>query len=237
MIRKALFSWSGGKDGALALYELQKNPNIRIAGLLTTITEDYDRVSMHGVRRILLEQQAESISLPLEKVFISANMPQQEYEAKMRNILERQAANGVTAVAFGDVSFDDLRQYREANLAKVGMSALFPLWKRDTAVLARAFIELGFAATITCVDSLALDGTFAGRAFDVELLSALPPTVDPCGENGEFHSFVYDGPIFRWRISVTVGETVLRENRFYFCDLISDPPAGSAAAGIEQKQS
>lgn len=222
MTQKVLFAWSGGKDSALALHELRNNPDIQISALLTTITEEYDRVSMHGVRRTLLEQQAESIGLPLEKVLISANMPEHEYEAKMRSVLERHAAAGVTAVIFGDVSVDDLRKYREANLAKIAMAAIFPIWKRDTAELARAFVEYGFKATITCVDTQALDRTFVGRAFDAEFLSALPPTVDPCGENGEFHSFVHDGPIFRRRIPVTVGKTVLRDNRFYFCDLIPD---------------
>ena len=222
MPRKALFAWSGGKDSALALHELQNNPEIRISALLTTIMENDDRVGMHGVRRPLVEQQAESIGLPLEKVFISANMSEQQYGAKMQSVLERHAAHGVTAVAFGDVSLDDLRKHREAKLAEIGMAAIFPIWKRDTAELAHAFVERGFKATITCVDTQALDRTFVGRAFDAEFLSALPPAADPCGENGEFHCFAYDGPIFRWRIPVTTGETVLRENRFYFCDLIPD---------------
>ena len=220
MIERIAVSWSGGKDSALALYEIQKTGRYEILSLLTTVTEDYDRVSMHGVRRILLEQQAESIGYSLEKVFISRNASSEEYEHKMREVLAKYLAAGVSSMVFGDVFLEDVRKYREDNLSKMGMKGIFPIWKRDTSELALSFMDLGFKAVITCVDSKVLDRRFAGRAYDKRFLSELPGTVDPCGENGEFHSFVYDGPIFRERILYTIGDVVLRDNRFYFCDLI-----------------
>jgi len=215
-----LLAWSGGKDSAFALYEIRKNPDIEILALLTTVTEEYDRISMHGVRRTLLEEQAESIGLPLEKVLITPHVSNADYEAKMSEVLARYSDRGVSAVAFGDIFLEDLRKYREENLAKVGMHGVYPIWGRETLQLARDFINLGFKAVVTCADSQAIDGSFAGRAFDEQFLLDLPPTADQCGENGEFHSFVYDGPIFRRPILHTRGEVVLRDNRFYFCDLI-----------------
>ena len=220
MIEKLLFTWSGGKDSAMALYELQMTQSYGISALLTTITEDYGRVSMHGVREILLERQAESLGFPLEKVFISKNASNEEYEHKMRDVLERYLLSGVFSVAFGDIFLEDVRKYREDNLSKIGMTAIFPIWRRNTTELAHRFIDLGFKAVITCVDSNVLDKTFVGRVFDEQFLSELPSTIDPCGENGEFHSFVYDGPIFQKRILHTIGEVILRDNRFYYCDLI-----------------
>ena len=215
-----MLAWSGGKDSAFALYEIRKNPDIEILALLTTVTEEYDRISMHGVRRTLLEEQAESIGLPLEKVLITPHVSNADYEAKMSEVLARYSDQGVSAVAFGDIFLEDLKKYREENLAKVGMHGVYPIWGRETLQLARDFINLGFKAVVTCADSQAIDGSFAGRAFDEQFLLDLPPTADQCGENGEFHSFVYDGPIFRRPILHTRGEVVLRDNRFYFCDLI-----------------
>jgi uncharacterized protein (TIGR00290 family) len=220
MVEKTILSWSGGKDSALALYELGKTRSYEILALLTTVTEDYDRISMHGVRRILLERQAASLGFPLEKVFISKDTSDEEYAAKMQTVLARYLAAGVSSVVFGDIFLEDLRKYREDNLSKVGMKGIFPLWNRDTAELAQTFIDLGFKAVITCIDSNVLDKRFVGRTFDQQFLSELPPTVDACGENGGFHSFVYDGPVFQEQISHTIGEIVLRENRFYYCDLI-----------------
>ena len=221
MREKVLFAWSGGKDSALALDEIQRTPKYEIVALLTTVNDSYDRVSMHGVRRVLLVQQAESLGFPLETVPISKEASFGEYESKMQECLERYLDAGISGVAFGDVFLEDLKEYREKNLSRIGMRGIFPLWKRDTAELAMAFIDSGFKAIITCVDSKALDKRFAGRIFDAEFLSELPSTVDPCGENGEFHSFVYDGPIFRRRIVHRKGDVVLRDNRFYFCDLKS----------------
>ena len=217
---KVLFTWSGGKDSAMALYELQRSKNYEVAALLTTVTEEYDRISMHGVRRILLEQQVESLGFPLEIIYIPRNSSNEEYEARMKEKLLQYKSRGVSSVVFGDIFLEDLRKYREDNLAKVGMKGIFPIWKRDTAELAHTFIGLGFKAVITCVDCNFLDQTFAGKAFNEQFLSDLPSTVDPCGENGEFHSFVYDGPIFSERVRYRKGKVVLRDNRFYFCDLL-----------------
>lgn len=220
MKEKTLLSWSGGKDCALTLYEIQKTGNCEISALLSTVTKDYDRISMHGIRRVLLEQQVTSLGFPLEKVLISKNASNDEYESEMRAVLERYLAAGVSAVVFGDIFLEDVRKHREENLSKIKMKGLFPIWRRDTAELAETFIDLGFKAIITCVDSKALDETFVGRVFDKQFLSELPSNVDPCGENGEFHSFVYEGPIFQEKILHTVGEVILRDNRFYYCDLI-----------------
>jgi len=220
MTEKVLFTWSGGKDSAMALYELKKSNGYEIIGLLTTITEDYDRISMHGVRRTLLEKQADFLCIPLEKVFISKQSSNEEYESRMRAVLEKYKEAGVTSVAFGDIFLEDLRRYREDNLANLGMKGIFPIWKKDSTELAHAFIDQGFRAVITCVDSQVLNKSFVGREFDKKFLGDLPPTVDPCGENGEFHSFVYDGPIFKKRIAYTKGDIVLRDNRFYYCDIL-----------------
>jgi len=220
MTEQVLFTWSGGKDSAMALYELLQNKRYEIASLLTTVTEDYDRISMHGVRRILLERQAQSLGLPLDIVYITRNSSNEEYEAKLKEKLIQYKGRGVSLVVFGDIFLEDLRKYREDNLAQVGMKAIFPVWKRDTSELAHTFIGLGFKAIITCIDSNHLDKKFVGRVFDRHFLSELPAGVDPCGENGEFHSFVYGGPIFKEKIRFRKGRVVLRDNRFYFCDLV-----------------
>ena len=220
MIPKALFTWSGGKDSAMALYELQKSGDYEVAALLTTVTEDYDRSSMHGVRSILLERQAESLGIPAEKIYITRESSDKEYEEKMRSKLTSCKNRGISSVVFGDIFLEDLRKYREENLSRIGMKGVFPIWKRDTRELAHTFVDLGFKAVITCVDSRVLDKRFVGREFDGHFLTELPDAVDPCGENGEFHSFVYEGPIFRQKILFSRGETVLRDNRFYYHDLI-----------------
>jgi len=220
MAKKVLFAWSGGKDGAMALYELKKAGDYGISALLTTVTRDYGRISMHGVRQSLLVQQTTSLGYPLKQVYISKNASNEEYEAKMQETLEKYLKAGVSTVAFGDIFLEDLRKYREENLLKIGMNAVFPIWKRNTTELSHTFVDLGFKAVITCVDSKVLDKGFVGRRFDAQFLSDLPSHVDPCGENGEFHSFVYDGPIFKERLFYKLGDVVLRDNRFYFCDLI-----------------
>jgi uncharacterized protein (TIGR00290 family) len=220
MVEKIALAWSGGKDSTLALHEIRRDPAFEVTCLLTTIIRDYDRISMHGVRVSLLEQQASALGYPLAPVFISKNASDAEYEAAMKEALEALKQKGVTGVAFGDIFLEDLRKYREQNLARIGMKAIFPLWKRNTSEMARAFIGLGFRAVITCVDSQVLDKSFAGRAFDEKLLSELPPGIDPCGENGEFHSFVFAGPIFRQQLNIIMGETLFRDNRFYFCDFL-----------------
>ena len=203
----------------MALYEIQRSQQYEILSLLTTITNDYDRVSMHGVPRTLVEQQAKSLGLPIEEVFISKSSSNEEYESRMKETLIRFKQNGVSSVVFGDVFLEEVRKYRENNLSKLGMRGLFPLWGRDTAELGRSFIALGFQAVTTCIDSRVLDKKFLGRVFNKQFLTELPPNVDPEGENGEFHSFVFDGPIFKKRIAYTLGKKVLRDS-FYFCDLL-----------------
>jgi uncharacterized protein (TIGR00290 family) len=216
-----LFCWSGGKDSAMALHALRADADCRITALLTTITEEYDRISMHGVRRVLLERQAESLGLPLHPVLIPPQCNNAIYEARMKEALEQHFARGVRKVAFGDIFLVDLREYREKNLAQVGMKALFPIWKRDTSELAREFVRRGFRAVTVCVDPRVLDASFAGRELDASFFADLPPGVDPCGENGEFHTFVFDGPIFRTPISCQVGEKAVRDG-FCFCDLLPE---------------
>jgi uncharacterized protein (TIGR00290 family) len=222
-VEKALFTWSGGKDSALALHDLVRSGAWEVVSLLTTVTEEFDRISMHGVRRSLLEEQARSLGMPLEIVYLPRSATNEEFEERMRARLEGFRTRGVRFVAFGDIFLEDLRAYREKNLSAVGMGALFPLWKRDTRDLARSFVDLGFRAVVTCVDSHFLPGAFVGREYDARFLADLPGSVDLCGENGEFHSFVYDGPIFSWPVAHDLGETVLREDRFHFRDLLPPP--------------
>jgi uncharacterized protein (TIGR00290 family) len=213
-----LFCWSGGKDSAMALNVLRQQEELRVAALLTTVTEGYERVSMHGVQRSLLLRQAHAIGLPLQEVRIPPQCVNPVYEARMREALLSQKENGVRYVAFGDIFLQDLREYRERNLSLVEMSAIFPIWRRDTQELAQEFCAMGFRAVAVCIDSTKLSREFAGRDLDESFFSDLPAGVDPCGENGEFHSFVYDGPIFSDAIAVERGEVVERDG-FYFCDL------------------
>ena len=220
LTEKAIILWSGGKDSALALYEILKSGRYEVLELLTTVAKDQDKVSIHEVRRVLLEQQANALGFPLEKTFISKGASDAEYEKELLKALKRHADNGVSSVVFGDIFLEDIRKYREYILAKAEMKGIFPLWKRDTDELARTFINLGFKAVITSVDSRVLRKDFAGREYDEKFLSDLPPNVDPCGENGEFHTFVYNGPIFCEQVNFEKGEIVLRENRFYSCDLL-----------------
>jgi uncharacterized protein (TIGR00290 family) len=218
-MKKVLFGWSGGKDSAMALYEIQKNNEYEVVSLLTTITEDYDRISMHGVRRVLVEQQARSLGLPLHKVFISKSCSNEEYGAKMSAALTKFKQEGVETVAFGDIFLEEVRKYREDNLALLNMKGVFPLWGRNSAELVRSFIALGFKSVVSCISTKVLDKKFLGRQIDKDFVAELPPNIDPSGENGEFHSFVYDGPIFKQKIDYSRGESVLRDS-FHFCDLI-----------------
>jgi uncharacterized protein (TIGR00290 family) len=221
MPEDVLFCWSGGKDSAMALHALQSARDHRVTALLTTVTEQFDRISMHGVRRALLERQAESIGLPLHAVLIPPQCVNVTYEARMNQALHEHLGRGVRRVAFGDIFLEDLRVYREQNLAQIGMEALFPIWKRDSHELARDFLRLGFQAITVCVDPRVLDSSFAGRVLDESFFADLPPGVDPCGENGEFHTFVFDGPVFQKPIRFAVGEKVLRDG-FCFCDLLPE---------------
>jgi uncharacterized protein (TIGR00290 family) len=220
MAEDILFCWSGGKDSAMALHALQSERENRVTGLLTTITESYDRVSMHGVRRVLLERQAASIGLPLHVVPIPPQCVNATYELRMKEALTEHLAAGVKNVAFGDIFLEDLRVYRERNLDLLNMKGVFPIWKRDTRELATEFVRLGFKAIAVCIDPRFLDPSFAGRLLDDSFFADLPSGIDPCGENGEFHTFVFDGPVFRTPVRFVSGEKVLREG-FWFCDLLS----------------
>lgn len=219
MKENLLFGWSGGKDSALALHELSKDENVHVAALLTTVTEGYDRISMHGVRRDLLKKQVESLGYPLEEITIPQKCSNEIYEQRMQRVLERYRGQGVVKAAFGDLFLEEIRKYREERMSRIGMQCVFPLWGINTAELARRFVDLGFRAVIVCVDTQVLDSRFAGREYDHNLLRELPAEIDPCAENGEFHTFVYDGPIFSKPVKVQRGEKVLRDDRFFYCDL------------------
>jgi uncharacterized protein (TIGR00290 family) len=204
----------------MAAYQLLASQKYEIASLLTTVTEGYDRISMHGVRRSLLEQQADSLGVPLHQIMIPKDCPNQIYEARMREALEHFKARGITKVAFGDLFLQEVKQYRDERLALAGMTGLYPIWMRDTGELVSTFIDLGFRAILCCVDTQAIDASFAGREIDQALLRDLPDSADPCGENGEYHSFVYAGPIFKRPIPCRAGERVLRTARFNYCDIL-----------------
>ncbi len=237
---RILFSWSGGKDSALALSRLLQDERYEISGLLTTCSEQFQRVSMHGVRLELLEAQARALGLPLEKVFVSQRSSNEEYSQKMAAALTAHKARGVSACAFGDIFLQDLRLWREQNLAAVGLKGVFPLWKIDSRVLLREFLDRGFGSIICCVNDAWLDENAVGRYLDESFIRGLPREVDPCGENGEFHSFAFAGPIFNAPVRFRIGEKVYRplegeqpvsssalcpsEQRptrgFWFCDLL-----------------
>lgn len=221
-------SWSGGKDSALALRALREELGTEPVALLTTFTKDYDRVSMHAVRRELLRAQARATGIELVEIEIPAACLNETYEQRMAEAFAQPPLDRVGTVAFADLFLADIRAYREERLAAAGRKGLFPLWERDTAALAREFIDAGFEATLVCVDPSRLDPGFVGRRFDEALLADLPAGVDPCGENGEFHTFVHAGPIFEASIGVEPGETVMRDG-FAFRDLLMAQPAGEPA--------
>jgi len=207
---KAIFNWSGGKDSSLCLYKTLESGEYQISYLLTSLSEKYNRVSQHGVRAELLERQASNIGMPLHKLILPETPTMDDYDALMRNTLRGFKEQDINASIFGDIFLEDLRKYREARLAEAGFMGVFPLWKIDTLELAHEFIRLGFKAVIVCVDEKHLDKSFVGREFDQSFLGDLPETADPCGEYGEFHSFVYDGPLFRKPVAFTKGEVVYR---------------------------
>lgn len=221
MSEPILMGWSGGKDSALSVQALRCDPALHIHALLTTITDDYDRISMHGVRRTLLQMQTKSLGLPLIEVRIPIGCDNATYEAKMEEVLLEAKAEGVRRCAFGDLFLQDIREYRDRQLARVGMTGIYPVWGIDTHELARRFIADGFKTILVCVDPNKLDSRFCGREFDASLLEELPESVDPCGENGEFHTFVYDGPIFKHPVAVRRGE-VLERDGFWYCDLLPE---------------
>jgi len=210
-------SWSGGKDSALVLWTLRRRL-LEPEALITTVTESCERISRHGVRRELLARQAGALGIPLVEVVIPPSCVNEIYEARMAEAFAAAPLSGVEAVAFGDLFLEDVRAYREGRLAAADKRGLFPLWGQDTTTLAREFIDAGFEATLVCVNPRMLDRAFCGRRYDEALLAELPPGVDPCGENGEFHTFVSGGPIFAEPIACETGEIVERDG-FVFCDL------------------
>jgi uncharacterized protein (TIGR00290 family) len=210
-------SWSGGKDSCLALAEIRRTRNV--TALLTTITRDFDRISMHGVRSVLLEWQAESLGIPLHKIFISKGAGNEEYERNTTEALEEFRARGVDTAVFGDLFLEDIRAYREKLLARLGMKGLYPIWGRDTSQLIKEFLARGFKTAVVCVDPAKLSRAFVGRVIDEQFLAELPAEVDPCGENGEFHTFVFAGPGFQSPVPFSFGEIVMRDG-FWFADLV-----------------
>ncbi|MBS0536266.1 MAG: ATP-binding protein [Proteobacteria bacterium] len=217
---KALIAWSSGKDSAWALHEARRSGNYDIAGALTTVTDSFQRVSMHGVREELLAAQLDAAALPSITVRIPYPCPNEIYEREMAKAMEQAKADGVTHIIFGDLFLADLRAWREEKLRGIGMTAVFPLWLRPTDALAREMIAGGLEAHLAVVDRAKLEASFAGRRFDASLLADLPDGIDPCGENGEFHTFVAGGPMFTRRIAVKRGETVERDG-FAFADLVA----------------
>lgn len=220
-MKDVLISWSGGKDSCMALYEIQRSHQYRPPALVTTITTDYDRVSMHGVRRVLLEKQAAALGLPLHKVHISKDASNQEYETQLIEAVYEYRNRGINSIVFGDLFLEDIKNYRDQFLSRHDLNGIYPVWLRDTSQFIREFVELGFNAITTCVNNEVLDQSFVGKLIDEDFLSALPSNVDPCGENGEFHTFVYDGPNFRTPIKFSTGEKVQRGS-FWFCDLVPE---------------
>jgi uncharacterized protein (TIGR00290 family) len=226
-----VLAWSGGKDSTLALAALRADPHYQLVALLTTVTREHDRISIHGVRRAVLEAQTTALGLPLIEASIPSGASNTEYEAAfglaLRTAQERWP--GLRHIAFGDLFLTDVRAYREMLLASLGWTGVFPLWGEDTAALAHQFIRTGYRAILTCVDTSQLGPEFAGRQFDASFLAALPETVDPCGERGEFHTCVYAGPLFARPLPLVAGERLRRDERFEYCDVLL-APVGTAAA-------
>lgn len=232
---KAIFNWSSGKDSALALYKTLQEEKFKVTSLLTSINKEFQRISMHGVHVSLLEKQAESLGFPLIKMELPKEPTMEEYREITGKTMNEIKSQGVTHSIFGDIFLEDLRKYREDQLKTIGMEGVFPLWKIDTTNLIHEFLNLGFKTIVTCVNETYLDKSFAGRIIDKDFIKDLPENVDPCGENGEFHTFTFDGPIFKNPVQFEVGETVKKtypkpksdendetgEYIFWFCDLIS----------------
>lgn len=214
-----LLSWSGGKDSALSLHAIRARGEYEVAALVTTVTEETDRVSGHDVLRELVERQARAIGLPLRVVRIPRDAPNEVYEARLAAALADDRRRGIERIAFGDLHLEDVRAYRERVADAMGLRPHFPIWRRDPAALAHDFVRLRFEAVLVCVDTRVLDASFAGRELDDELLRELPPAVDPCGENGEFHTFVHAGPVLREPVPIARGEVTSRPP-FAFCDLL-----------------
>jgi uncharacterized protein (TIGR00290 family) len=224
-MKDIVLSWSGGKDSAFALYQLKEKKEYHVTRLLTSVTEAYGRISMHGVRLELLEKQAQSLELPLDLIWLSPKSSNEEYQQRMADLLRNYQEKGIQQIAFGDLFLEDIRVYREKLNERVGMGSIFPIWGIPTDQLANRFIESGFKTIVVCVDTQQLDASFSGREYNQEFLRDLPKGVDPCGENGEFHTFTYAGPIFKEEVHFQTGEQVLRDNRFMYTDLLLFQPS------------
>lgn len=238
-MKKAYFNWSTGKDSSLALYHVLQQKEYAVTQLVTTVNKDYERVSMHGLREALLDAQVDRLQLPLQKIYFPAEVSMSSYDKTMKDATQQLVEAGFAHGIFGDIFLEDLRKYREEKLQEVGITGVFPLWKQDTKALLKEFISLGFKAITVCVNAKLLDESFVGRMLDEEFINDLPENVDPCGENGEFHTFVYDGPIFSSPIDFIIGEKVLKtytpsqkdsatcasddstwDTAFWYCDLV-----------------
>jgi len=220
MKTKVIFSWSGGKDSALALQKILNNNKYEVISLITTVTEGYNRISMHGVSIELLEEQIKSIGLPLYKISIPQQCSDKDYNKSMQKAMDFFLKQDIKTVVFGDIFLEEIRNYRIKQLSQVGMKALFPLWGEKTSNISNEFLEKGFKTIISCVDTRILNQSFSGRIYDKSFLNELPSACDPCGENGEFHSFVYDGPIFSTKILIKTGIKTLRNEYFYYTDIV-----------------
>jgi len=219
---KVILSWSGGKDSAFSLYKIMNENELECVGLLTTFTKEYDRVTMHGVRCSLIEKQASLLNIPLEKVYIPKNCSIEEYGIIMKNVLIKYKEKGIKGFVFGDIFLEDVKSYREKMLYSEGFKGHFPLWRKDTKEIVLQFIKLGFKAIVTCVNGEFLNSSYVGRELNEDFLRELPLTVDPAGENGEYHCFVYDGPLFNETIPIKIGEIVkqnIQGKTFYYCDI------------------
>lgn len=237
-MKKAYFNWSSGKDSALALYQVLQAKEYSVTQLVTTVNKDFERVSMHGLREELLDAQVAQLQIPLQKIYFPAEVSMTAYDTTMRIATQKLSAQGFQYGIFGDIFLEDLRSYREQKLKEVGITGVFPLWKKDTKTLLKEFLQLGFKAITVCVNAQLLDESFVGRILDESFINDLPSGVDPCGENGEFHTFVFDGPIFSTPIQFSVGEKVLKtyssskdedscttsnsswDTSFWYCDLV-----------------
>jgi uncharacterized protein (TIGR00290 family) len=229
---KSIFNWSGGKDSALALYHILKERDYNIESLVTTINQDKKRISMHGVREALLDKQVESLGLPMHKIMLNETPSMEEYDSKIKAMLSGFKDHGITHSIFGDIFLEDLKAYRDEKLEQIGMTGYYPLWQIDSYKLFNEFITLGFRAVIVCTNADYLDDSYLGRELDHDFLNVIPSNVDPCGENGEYHSFVFDGPIFDHPVDFTLGEKVLRtfesgeeskhDTNFWYLDLLEN---------------
>lgn len=235
-MNKAIFNWSGGKDSALALYHVLQQNNFDVVSLLTTVNKKYNRISMHGVRKELLQAQSVAIGIPVEEILLPEMPTMTDYDNIMKKTMLQLKESGVEYSIFGDIFLEDLKKYREEKLKEVGIKPIFPLWKKNTSELIREFIDLGFKTIVVCANSQ-LGTDFTGRVIDNDFLRDLPKGIDPCGENGEFHTFVFDGPIFKAPVKFEIGEKISRDfpmpkegddncttdgkaSTFYYCDLI-----------------